>query len=69
MKREKKQRYLDNLMDKAGELSLRCKFKRLYGYKFVTDESQFRFWMHRGTGRPRRDGIRSPSCVGSMTWT
>lgn len=23
-KREKKQRYLDNLMDKAGELSLRC---------------------------------------------
>jgi hypothetical protein len=25
-KRERKQRYLDSLMDKAGELSLRCRF-------------------------------------------
>ena len=28
-KRERKQRYLDNLMDKAGELSLRCEYIHL----------------------------------------
>ncbi len=67
-KREKKQRYLDNLMDKAGELSLRCTLPfdpKWHG----SDAWQAPFSMHRGTGRLRRDAIRSPSCVESMIWT
>jgi hypothetical protein len=83
-RKERKQRYLDSLMEKAGDLSLRCEWARNpcgapdtgcrmmdrndVGCLARADPSQAPSSMRRATGGQRRDDTRRRSSARSMIW-